>query len=159
MATTNYHIMLQEMEARRNQCVEEIKALDQVIAGLRHLSQNNGAAALPLTQRNGAAVEDYGEDRRYVGMSVRWATLYLLSEHTSKPLRTGEIASMLKHGGLMSQAESFNANVSAVLSGMVRQRKEVEQVDEGYRLTDIGRQAWAAIKNTPQWLSRQGEKG
>lgn len=154
--------MLQEMELRRNHCLEEIKSIDQVMAGLRNLLQNNELSAqgsLPLDPHKAPSAS--GKSRLYAGMSVRWATLYLLAEHATKPLPTSEITSIFEQGGITSGSKKFSANVSAVLSGMVNQRKEVEQVEGGYRITAPGRQVWEAIKSGPQWLSRQhsGEKG
>jgi hypothetical protein len=99
------------------------------------------------------AAED--EAKRYVGMSVRWAVLKLLSEHAPGPLKSSEVASFLASGGIVSKGKDFTANVSAVISDMVKVRKELEPAEENtYRLTDNGRLAWAAIKHSPKYINR-----
>jgi len=89
----------------------------------------------------------------YAGMSVRWAILYLLSGK-EQAMTTDEIADVLKNGGVTSNAQRFAGNVSAILSGMRNERQEVEQVAEGYRITQHGRDVWEGIKRTPQWVER-----
>ncbi len=51
--------------------------------------------------------------------------LALLAEDANGPLTTGEIADALQAGGMISNARSFASNVSAVLSGMNHEKKEV----------------------------------
>ena len=68
---------------------------------------------------------------------------------------TAEISAALRAGGITSNAQNFTSNVSAVLSGMVNQRREIEQADNGFQVTEQGRAVWDGIKHTPQWLNRQ----
>jgi hypothetical protein len=68
---------------------------------------------------------------------------------------TAEIAAALRDGGITSSAQNFTSNVSAVLSGMVNQRREIEQADNGFQITEQGRTVWDGIKHTSQWLNRQ----
>ena len=92
----------------------------------------------------------------YSGLSTRWAILFLLAENSDgMPMGRGEIAKALTDGGITSSAQSFASNVSAVLSGMANDRKEVEQVTGGgYQITAHGRDVWEGIKRTAQWGSR-----
>ena len=87
---------------------------------------------------------------QYENISVRWAILYLLTEHAIRPISATEIADSLRSGGNLS----VSSNVSAVLRQMVNQRSEVEQSERGYQITPQGRDAWNGAKQTPQWHNR-----
>lgn len=163
----NYALVLKDLESRRLRCADEIKMLDQLISGLRSfvvgnaiVSPQSGANSSqpPLETRPALSVptEDAPANRCYAGMSVRWAILNLLCEHASgRPMGTAEISAALRAGGITSNAQNFTSNVSAVLSGMVNQRREIEQADNGFQVTEQGRAVWDGIKHTPQWLNRQ----
>jgi len=92
----------------------------------------------------------------HAGMSVRWAILSLAGESEDGTVpRTAEVADQLKAGGINSESKNFSSNVSAVLSDMARQKRELEMTDGGnYRLTEKGRGAWEAIKRTTQYQNR-----
>jgi hypothetical protein len=61
-------------------------------------------------------------------------------------MRNSEIAAAIVEGGYKTNAGSFPNAVSAVLSGM-RDREEIAgTADEGYYVTDKGRQTWELIK-------------
>jgi hypothetical protein len=162
----NYDLVLKDLESRRLRCADELKMLDQLISNLRSfvmgsatVSPRSGAASSqsPLDTRPDLSVASghAPTNRCYAGMSVRWAILNLLCEHASGSLGTAEIAAALRGGGITSSAQNFTSNVSAVLSGMVNQRREIEQADNGFRITEQGRAVWDGIKHTPQWLNRK----
>ena len=161
----SYAIVLKDLEDRQRRCQEQVKrfteelnSITQMITGLRQFilpSQD-----LPLSQSvqftNGLEPEAAVTEKSgmYSGLSTRWAILYLLAENTTIPMGRSEIAKALTDGGIMSNAQSFASNVSAVLSGMANERKEVEQVESGYQITDHGREVWQGVKRTPQWNAR-----
>ena len=83
--------------------------------------------------------------------AVAASTRFVLVD-TSSDLR----AQALTDGGTTSNAQNFSSNVSAILSGMVNQRHEVQQAtDGGYEITDHGREVWQGIRRTSQWNARQ----
>jgi hypothetical protein len=90
-------------------------------------------------------------------MSVRWGVLKMMAEEATEPLKTAQMAVLLLEGGMKSAGKTFASNVSAVVSDMVNQRKELEAIGETgtYRITDNGRLAWAAIKHSPKYVSRE----
>ena len=157
----NYDLILKDLESKRLRCADELKMLDQLISNLRSFVIRT-ATVSPHTDvtpspQPPVPVPD-GQtptNRCYAGMSVRWAILNLLCEHASGAMGTAEIAAALRDGGITSSAQNFTSNVSAVLSGMVNQRREIEQADNGFQITEQGRTVWDGIKHTPQWLNRQ----
>jgi hypothetical protein len=152
----NYQAVLHDLELRRSRCQKELIELDQTITGIRKIVSTTASLfmATPIAGPiESTAAEE--EVKRYVGMSVRWAILKLLSEYAPGPLKSSEVASFLASGGIVSKANDFTANVSAVISDMVNVRKELEPAGENdYRLTDNGRMAWAAIKHSPKYVNR-----
>src|SRR4051794_20397098 len=119
----NYSIVLKDLEARRQHCVEELQMLDQMIAGLRRFTaRTTPNATMDLKEAPSvipsAITEKPPTSRVFAGLSVRWAILCLLAEYAQGPLGTAEIAQALRDGGITSNAQNFNGNVSAVLSGM-----------------------------------------
>ena len=106
-----YDIVLKDLEDRQRQCAEEIqrrveeqKMLAQMIANLRRFISSSSQAPLPfqrslVPQSGSQSAPTVG---KYSGMSVRWAILYLLSEHSGPALGTSEIADMLSGGGITS---------------------------------------------------------
>jgi hypothetical protein len=152
----HYQAVLGDLELRRTRCQKELLELEQTITGIRKLVSKS-ASLFMATPVNSAPAEDEGviaEMRRYAGMSVRWAILKLFSEHAPGPLKSSEIAQFLASGGIVSKGKDFTANVSAVISNMVKERKEMEPAEDGYRLTDNGNLAWAAIKHSPKYVNR-----
>lgn len=169
MSTSDsYSIVLKDLEDRQRRCLEEIqrwsleqKTIAQTITSLRQISLTQEVLPFAIPQRNevSSTVPQHSSLvpglAVYSGLSTRWAILYLLAEHATGPLGRSEIAKALVDGGITSTAQSFASNVSAVLSGMVNDRKEVEQVENaGYRITGHGREVWEGVKRTPQWASR-----
>jgi hypothetical protein len=146
----SYEHVLNDWQAHRQRCANELKMLDGMIGNLRQF-----ISAQPATAVSSHTTDSVSTGQKYTGMSVRWAILYLLAEHTTSPTGRAEIAKALREGGITSNAQDFASNVSAVLSTMVNERREVEQVqDSGYQITQHGREVWAGIKRTPQWSSR-----
>jgi hypothetical protein len=69
----------------------------------------------------------------------------MVTVNMTGPMSTGAIADALQQGGITSAGKNFNANVSAVLSGMYHERHEVTSSDDGWIISQTGRQSWAAI--------------
>ena len=92
---------------------------------------------------------------KYAGMSVRWAILNLLAEDATAPMTTGDIAEALLKAGIQTGGKSFSANVSAVLSGMNHNRKEVVAKTNGWVITEIGKSAWTHISAKRQAQKQQ----
>jgi len=157
----NYDLVLKDLESKRLRCADELKMLDQLISNLRSFVIRTATVsphpdATPSSQSPVPVPNGHTPTNRcYAGMSVRWAILNLLCEHASGAMGTAEIAAALRDGGITSSAQNFTSNVSAVLSGMVNQRREIEQADNGFQITEQGRTVWDGIKHTPQWLNRQ----
>ena len=165
----SYSVVLRDLEERHHKYEEEITrkiqerdTLAGIIKNLR-LFMLSSQQSLPFIHSRPIPDADLGcppsKDEQAVGiytnLSTRWAILYLLGEIApNEVMGRSDIAKMLTDGGITSSAQNFASNVSAVLSGMVNERKEVEQVDGGFRITGHGRDVWEGIKQTPQWRSR-----
>lgn len=148
----HYQAVLRDLEQRRTRLQAELKDVEETAGRIRKLMspQVSLFGPTPTIPVPSVAVSQ----SRYSGMSVRWAILCLLAEDAPRPLGTGEIAQILRDGGITSQSRSFNSNVSAVLSVMANNRGEVETIEGGYRLTAHGRDVWNGIKLTPQYQNR-----
>lgn len=160
-----YGVFLKDLEDRHKRCSEEIercleeqKMLAQMIANVRQfITFASQTSSIPSSRRvesqHRIAAQGAATPGKYSGLSVRWAILFLLSEAVA-PMGTAEIADALTKGGVHSNAQRFVGNVSAILSGMVKERGEVVQEESGYSITPHGRDVWDGIKRTPQWLRR-----
>ena len=152
----HYQAVLRDLEVRRSRCQRELADIEQTMGGIRKLM--NSSASLFVSAPIVAVPNDHAsvpEDKKFAGMSVRWAILKLLSEEAPGPLKTLEIASLLASGGISSNSKDFTGNVSAVVSDMVNKRSELESAEgNAYKLTDNGRLAWAAIKHSPKYVNR-----
>lgn len=94
------------------------------------------------------------ERLKYAGMSVRWAILNLMADGWVDQLTTPQMAEALIAGGVSSRGQNFNANVSAVVSEMHRQKNELAPggTEPGtYRITPHGREVWESIKHTGKY--------
>lgn len=139
----HYRAVLDDLQKQKNLAQFRIVELDNAIGSLRRLIPDEAKEALPEpTPVNPATVI---APNKYVGMSVRWAILNLLSEDATSPLSTGAIAVALQQGGITTAGKSFAGNVSAVLSDMAKSRHEVLSGDAGWVITDNGKSAWAHI--------------
>lgn len=167
----NARNMLREMELQRSARTErrsglmveletidaELEAIQKVIDGLRYLAGDQPEQ--PRVAETGTTPARVIGPKTFDGISVRWSALYLLAELKPGPLQTPVIAEALQSGGYTTEGKNFTANVSAVLSVMTNQRKETELVDGGYQITALGRMAWGAIQNTPQWAKHVASSG
>ena len=143
----HYRAVLEDLQRQRNVFRLKINEVDQAIASLHRLIPEDVKPEFqPLAPVNGSAKPQAGQTNRYSGMSVRWAILYLLSEVAIGPMGTGEVATVLREGGITSTAKNFAGNVSAILSVMANEKKEARAVDGKWEISETGKQAWAHIR-------------
>lgn len=90
----------------------------------------------------------------FAGISVRWSVFLFLAEYARGPETSGVIADALRDGGSVSQAISFNSNVSAVLSQMAN-KGEVEKIGDRFSLTRKGMEAWHGISQSEKFVNRK----
>lgn len=162
----HYEAVLAAEKAERERICSEIRRLNQqlkhkdgLIASLAASLVTDDAVArgsatpLPFPQPVGlGALPVY---TRFDGISVRWAILGLMSDFAAEPMATAEMAEALLQGGVRSGGLNFTSNVSAVISDMVKNRNELEQVDTKYRITPHGREVWASIKQSRKYRQRR----
>ena len=145
---TQYETVLHDLEEERRQKQEQIAALNTDVRDLN-------ASINTLSKRiNPDAPEPYPSTPirpalKYANTSVRWAILDLL--HDSDPMATGEIADALKAGGIRTDAQNFENNVSAVLTTTMKQSGEAAQVADKWALTERGKQKIEHIRTTPRY--------
>ncbi len=103
----------------------------------------------------GFAVQELlnAKDDPYKNMSMRWAILYLLAEHTDTALPTAEIASRILAGGDFTNSSNFTSKVSAILGQMVA-KGELERFGPDWRILPLGREIWETIKKGEKFLNR-----
>ena len=148
-----YTAFLAELRGRRAKLEAELKDVDVAIDSILRLSGMMDSGVAPphvLTVSQSSPLEGQSQatprrHTRFANISVRWAVLWHLAEDVQGFEKTGEIASALRAGGYRTEATNFGNMVSAVLSTM-KGKQEVESSDDGYCLTDSGRQTWALIK-------------
>ncbi|MEK7994252.1 MAG: hypothetical protein AAB403_10650 [Planctomycetota bacterium] len=145
----HYAAVLRDLEVRRAQCQRELTELEQIIGGIRK------QLSVPISV--GSSLPNVAG--KFANMSVRWAILNLLAEESTAPMTTPAVADALRLGGISSDGKNFNSNVSAVLSTMANERKEVESTEHGYVITQHGRQVWESIKASPKWQNRASSNG
>ncbi len=162
----HYQAVLRDLELRRSRCKQELDELDSTIGGIKKLLSNQAslfvASPAPSPAANipfravaiARAAEVRIDHSRFTGLSVRWAILKLLAENADSHPTAAEIAQALVDGGMNSKGKDFGSNVSAVLSDMKNKRSEVANSAGTWALTVTGRQAWDAIKATPQYRER-----
>ena len=140
------------LSTRRSALLVEMQQVEEVIKALTREEES-----LPRAAR--LAFPDEKSEGIYAGISVRWAVLLFLAEYTNGPQPLATIADALRDGGSTTKAQSFNSNVSAVLSQMVS-KGEVIKYDDGFALTDHGKVVWHGIKNSEKFINRNAdEKG
>jgi hypothetical protein len=143
-------IRLEHVRASITRILAKLSAHDEAAAGARPAAQFVPAAALPTAL----------PDRlKYTGMSVRWAILFLMADGGVDALTTPQMADALIGGGARTTGQNFSANVSAVVSEMVRKKAELAPGEEPgtYRITTKGREVWDTIKHSRQF--RYGRLG
>jgi hypothetical protein len=137
-----YRAVLSDLMKQRTELNFKIGEIDSAVAALSRLMPNEPTP----TAKDSQQILPIAMSGRYEGMSTRWGVLALLSEDASVPLTTGEIAAALRAGGMISSAQSFAGNVSAVLSGMNHEKGEVVAGPNGWVISDKGKSAWIHIK-------------
>jgi hypothetical protein len=156
--TDTYQRTLQDLQSRRSNCLEELQKLDSAITALSATMSATAliAPAPPPPPVHIAKPSDW--KRRFANISVRWAVLKLFAEHLpigmgiETAMTSAEVSASLLEGG---NDKASKANVSAVISDMVNQRKELVATENGgYALTDNGRAAWSAIAHSSRYLNR-----
>ena len=120
----HYRAVLDDLQKQRNEFQFKIQEIDTAMSSLHRLIPASAKDELPTPSMPNLPVAQVATGK-YSGMSVRWAVLNLLAEDATASMTTGEIAEALIRGGIVSQGKSFSGNVSAVLSGMNHDRKEV----------------------------------
>lgn len=141
----HYRAVLADLQGQRDLHQLKITEIDKAMSSLQRLIPNDAKDEIPSANYNNAPSTINVRPGKYSGMSVRWAILNLLNEDATGPMSTGAIADALQQGGITSAGKNFNANVSAVLSGMYHERHEVTSSDDGWIISQTGRQSWAAI--------------
>lgn len=141
-----YRAVLDDLLKQRHEYQFKIGEIDAAVAALSRLMPNEIIAPKRDSQQSLPIIEN----GRYAGMSNRWAILQLLSEDALGPMTTGQIAEALQSGGIITSGKSFAGNVSAVLSKMLHERKEIESTFKGWKITELGKQSWIHIKGSRQ---------
>jgi len=137
-----YRAVLDDLMKQRNELQFKMGEIDHAVAALRRLMPIEEKSS-PKDSQQALPIVTHG---KYADMSTRWAILWLLSEDAPSPLSTGQIADALQAGGMTSGAKSFAGNVSAVLSGMNHEKGEVLASNNGWTISERGKNAWIHIK-------------
>ena len=137
-----YRAVLDDLLKHRNELQFKMGEIDAAVVALRRLMPPEAKLVAKASQQP-LPIESGG---KYTGMSVRWAVLALLTEDALGPLKTGKLAVELLANGIKTEGRHFDANVSAVLSKMNRERNEIEATPEGWIITETGKQSWIHIK-------------
>ena len=157
-----YEAVLADQQEERDRLAAELHQVDLIIAKLkaklevRDTELRSAAKALPFPTPLGlGANPEVPPSLWYAGISVRWAILSLMADHSTEPMATADIATALKDGGVRSGGQSFVANVSAVVSDMVHKRGELLAAEGKYQITPSGRSAWESIKHSRSYRFRR----
>jgi hypothetical protein len=154
----HYLAVLRDLDLRKQRLKIEIEDLDRAIAVVRQAMPGESQIPLGITTPSNVQAGTISKPNAFLGISVRWAILWLLGDIADKPLTTAQIADELRIGGITSTASKFNSNVSAVLS-VAKNKGEVRQLDDStWELTDVGRSAWNHIKATRNLGSHKNEE-
>ena len=164
MSGVNEHYMavLADLRGRRLELETQIQRIDAAINGLLVLvGQQPQQPAVSLPSSPPAQAAQHTAANRFSDISVRWGVLWYLADFAEGYVKTAEIADALLKGGYKSEAARFPNLVSAVLSTM-KAKEEVEASNDdgasGYRLTEKGRQTWAAIRQGHKFKAAKGGK-
>jgi len=142
-----------QLESEKQRIEAKLEVVHASIARILAKLSAYEEAIAPKTINLFAAPLVVPERLKYAGMSVRWGILNLMADSGVDQLGTTNIADALIAGGVRSNGQNFNANVSAVVSEMHRKKNELEpgDADGTYRITQHGREVWESIKHTPQY--------
>lgn len=154
---SSYQQTLDDLEFRRTRCIDELRKVEAAIAGLRaamevsvHITPGPTSIAFHPAATPSAIRQE--ATQRYANMSVRWAVLKFLAEHSVQPQKTADISAALLEG---RNEKASRATVSAVISAMNKKAEVMWDADnQGYKLTVTGRSAWGAIVNNPKYINR-----
>jgi hypothetical protein len=148
----HYIAVLADLTARRKPIASEINALakrleelDALINGIQSVAVKTDKAASDTPGPLDSTVD-------YSDMSMRWAILYMLTEHTTNTLTTAEISSRMTAGGFIL-SPNFNSKVSAILSQMSA-KDEVERDEFGWAISTHGKEVWKSIKVGDKFINR-----
>ncbi len=145
--TEQYRAVLDDLVKQRSQLQFRIGEIDTAVMALRRIMPEESLVPAEESQQRLPVAEGVkGSEGKYAGMSTRWAILALLSEDSTPPMTTGQIAEALQAAGITSNGKSFAGNVSAVLSGMNHDKGEVTSGMSGWVISDKGKDAWISIK-------------
>jgi hypothetical protein len=167
----HYEAVLGAERAERERLCDDIKRLnaqlklkDNMIAALvaslaaDQADAHGLAKPLPFPQPVGLGTVPQApvpDSMVYAGISVRWGILSLMSDHAAGTMSTPDMAEALIAGGVRSGGQNFTANVSAVVSDMVKNRQELELIDGKYRITPHGKDVWTTIKVSRRYRNRR----
>jgi hypothetical protein len=152
---SSYQQTLDDLEFRRTKCLDELRKIEAAITGLRAAMEvafyvTPGPTSIAIS----ATMSEIRQEaqQRYSNMSVRWAILKFLAEHSAQPQKTADISAALLEGG---NPKASKPTVSAVISDMGKKDELMWDADaQGYKLTVTGRSAWGAIVNSTKYLNR-----
>jgi hypothetical protein len=141
----HYAAVLADLRQRRAKLETDLRDVEAAISGIQRLvnTATQGPPSQDIAVHQSAQTER--DTVRFRNISVRWGVLWFLSEAESF-VKTGEIAAALLDGGYKSEAVRFPNMVSAVLSAMKTKDEVQTNAEGGYRLTERGRNTWAAIR-------------
>ena len=141
---------LSHLSLKRSKLLNDLDQTESLIRGIkREIESLEYTEPLPF---------DAAAPQPYRGMSVRWSVFMYLAEYGGGIGTLSAIADALKVGGLSSKGQSFNSNVSAVLSQMSN-KDEVEKKGDRFHLTAHGRTVWEGIQKSEKFLNRNKAEG
>ena len=136
---------LSHLTIKRAKLTNELDQTESLIRGIkREIESVEHTPTLPLDL----------SPKPYEGMSVRWSVFMYLAHYGGGVGTLSMIADALRSGGLSSKGQSFNSNVSAVLSQMSG-KNEIEKNGDRFSLTAHGRSVWEGIQKSEKFLSRK----
>jgi len=150
----SYQQTLDDLELRKTRCLEDLRKIEAAITGLRAAMEVavNRARETVVVHIATPSEARQAARQRYANMSVRWAILKFLYEHSMQPQKTADISAALLEGG---NEKASKATVSAVISAMNKKNEIMSDADnQGYKLTIAGRSAWGAIVNNSKYINR-----
>jgi hypothetical protein len=150
----HYAAVLEDLKSRRIPITTEIESLSKKLSEIDLLISgiNNMSVDVPSSDTISLLDPFPSPSMPYVLMSMRWAILYMLVEHTDTALTSAEIGSRLIKGGF-NESSNFNSKVSAILSQMLV-RTEVEKAEMGWVSSKHGEDVWKNIKIGDKFKNR-----
>jgi hypothetical protein len=155
--TSLYQQTLNALQERRTKCLEEVQKLDSAISALSATMTAAPPIWSPPQPPPFHIAKPSDHQKRYSYMSVRWAILKFFAEGMigygrGQAATSADISAELLSGG---NERASKPTVSAVVSDMVNKRNELQTTDSGgFMLTDNGKAAWAAIRQSARYENR-----